>query len=188
MEDIPRPVVAEVTVAQPAAQTKQKPPRQTWDQPAKQQGVQQLDDGTWINDDGVVVPPPNQQAAPPPVRPATFTPPQQVSPEAKSHRGSSPDEYPGNVVIEFGKWKGRKMCEVATGYLDWLQPRLEADLNNPEKAQYVESTQFKLSAVTAELAWRDQNDGSPPPASEAEAYDNPEQEAAMGVDKEGAPF
>ena len=159
------------------------PQQQTQQRPATTNAVQ-TEDGTWIDPEtGEMVPAPGD-----PVPHQTTAAPQQQPQKAGSKRGSDPEQWPGNYVINFGKqWKGYKLSAVATDYISYMIPLFEESINDPERAHQLEANKAKHNAFTSELAIREGREGTPGEEPAPEPAADPQREA-MGVPQGSEPW
>jgi phage recombination protein Bet len=62
--------------------------------------------------------------------------------------------YPSHdVVLGFGKMKGKKLSECPQDYLQWLAKSKQSDLANPGKSHYHKDAQDMLDHVDVVLSW-----------------------------------
>ena len=97
-------------------------------------------------------------------------------PEGQTHTHAiSKREYDGTGAhFKFGKQKGASLAEGTVKDLTWYAEAIRKSVDDPEKAQYVDSNRKHLAAVEAELAKRTE---APAPSDEPGSHDGPPPDA-----------
>jgi hypothetical protein len=74
--------------------------------------------------------------------------------ERLAHFRGSQNKEGASVKVPFGRDKGKPLTESSKPNLEWLLERVRESLEDPQKAQYINSNKKMIAAVERELATR----------------------------------